>query len=196
MLLETGQPHEHIELGGKFGGLDDPEFRKINPFAKVPALVDGETCVWESSAIIRYLAAQYCSGSIWPEDPRERTEADKWMDWAQSKLYPESNRLFWRLIRTPEDKQNKEKIEAGNAMLNEHLSAVEEQLEGRDYLACGRLTIADIIAGAPLYRYYAMPITRPKLPNVGRWYHALSQRPAYKQAIMVPFDDLRGRLAY
>lgn len=88
MLLETGQPHEYIELGGKFGGLDDPEFRKINPFAKVPALVDGHTRVWESSAIIRYLAAQYCAGSIWPEDPRERAEADKWMELSPVEAVP------------------------------------------------------------------------------------------------------------
>ncbi len=83
-----------------------------------------------------------------------------------------------------------------NALLNEYLGEVDKQLQGCAFLACGRLTIADIIVGAPLYRYYAMPISRPNLPNVERWYQTLSAHVAYQQAIMVPFDDLRGRLAY
>ena len=196
MLLETGQPHKHIELGGKFGGLDDPDFRKLNPHARVPVLVDGETVVWESSAIIRYLAAAYCSGTLWPEDVRERAGVDKWMDWAQTRLYPDSNRLFWRVIRTPEADQDAEKIAADNQALNGHLALVDAQLEGRNFLCGEALTMADIIAGAPLYRYFEMPIERPALSNVARWYETLSQRPAYQQAVMVPFDDLRGRLAF
>ncbi len=196
MLLETGQPHEHIELGGKFGGLEDPEFLKLNPHGRVPVLVDGEVVVWESTAIIRYLAAAYCSGTIWPEDAGERTGVDKWMDWAQSRLYPEANRLFWRLIRTPEADQNAEKIAAGIEALNGFLGMVDDQLAGHAYLCGDHLTMADIIAGATLYRYYEMPIERPVLENVARWYETLCRRPAYRQAVMVPFDELKGRLAY
>ena len=196
MLLETGQSHEHIELGGQFGGLDDPDFLKLNPHGKVPVLVDGDLSVWESSAIIRYLAAAYCSGTIWPEDVRARAEMDKWMDWAQSKLYPESNRLFWRLIRTPEVDQNADKIAAGIELLTTYMGMLETQLEGKRHLCGEALSLADIIAGATLYRYYEMPIERPALGNVERWYAALTQRPAYRQAVMVPFDELRGRLAF
>ncbi len=196
MLLETGQPHEHVELGGQFGGLDDPEFLKLNPHGRVPVLVDGDVSVWESSAIIRYLAAAYCAGSIWPEDPRARAETDKWMDWAQSKLYPEANRLFWRMVRTPKADQKPDKTAAGLELLNTCLEMVDTQLEGQANLCGEALTMADIIAGAPLYRYYEMPIDRPVLPNVERWYASLTERPAYRQAVMVPFDELWGRLAY
>lgn len=196
MLLETGQPHEHIELGGKFGGLDEPQFLKLNPHGRVPVLVDGDLAVWESSAIIRYLAAAYCAGTVWPEDVRIRAGVDKWMDWAQSRLYPEANRLFWRLIRTPKAEQDAEKIAAGNEALNGYMALLDAQLEGKSYLCGEQLTMADIIAGAPLYRYYEMPIARPALGNVERWYETLSARPAYRQAVMVPFEELRGRLAF
>ncbi|MEM8688553.1 MAG: glutathione S-transferase family protein [Pseudomonadota bacterium] len=196
MLLETGRPHEHIELGGKFGGLEAPEFLNLNPHGRVPVLVDGDVVVWESTAIIRYLAAAYSPGTIWPEDARARAGVDKWMDWAQSRLYPEVNRLFWRLIRTPEADQNAQKIAAGLEALNAHLGMVEGQLAGRAYLCADHLTMADIIAGATLYRYYEMPIERPVFENVARWYDTLCQRPAYRQAVMVPFDELKGRLAF
>ncbi|MEM8645428.1 MAG: glutathione S-transferase N-terminal domain-containing protein [Pseudomonadota bacterium] len=196
MLLETGQPHQHIELGGKFGGLEDPEFLTLNPHGRVPVLVDDDVVVWESTAIIRYLAAAYSPGAIWPEEAGARAGVDKWMDWAQSRLYPEANRLFWRLIRTPEADQNAEKIAAGLEALNAHLEMVDDQLAGRAYLCGDQLTMADIIAGATLYRYYKMPIERPVLENVARWYETLSQRSAYRQAVMVPFDELKGRLAF
>lgn len=196
MLLETGQPHKHIELGGRFGGLDDPEFLHLNPHGRVPVLVDGDLAVWESSAIIRYLAAAYCAGTVWPHDVKARASVDKWMDWAQSRLYPEANRLFWRLIRTPEAEQDADKIAAGSRALNAYMELVNTQLHGTAYLCGEELTIADIIAGATLYRYYQMPIERPDLSNVERWYETLKQRPAYQQAVMVPFEELRGRLAF
>ena len=112
MLLESGQPFEHIELGGRFGGLDEVEFLELNPHGRVPVLVDGDLAVWESTAIIRYLAAEYCPGTLWPENPRRRADIDKWMDWAQARLYPASNRLFWLTVRTPEADQSGEKISA------------------------------------------------------------------------------------
>lgn len=196
MLLETGQPHDHIELGGQFGGLDNPDFLKLNPHGRVPVLVDGDLSVWESSAIIRYLAAAYCAGSVWPENVAVRAEVDKWMDWSQSRLYPENNRLFWRLVRTPAEDQDASKIATGTAALHTHMKMVERQLDGKDFLCGDGLTMADIIAGATLYRYYEMPIERPRLPNVDRWYETLKRRPAYVQAVMVPFDDLYGRLAF
>lgn len=196
MLLETGRPYEHIELGGRFGGLDDPDFLKLNPHGKVPVLVDGGLAVWESSAIVRYLAAAYCSGAIWPEDVKVRAEVDKWMDWAQSKLYPESNRLFWLLIRTPEADQDAGKIATSNALVNTYLQVLDTQLGRKRYLCGSGLTMADIIAGATLYRYYSMPIERPAFSNVARWYERLVQRPGYRLAVMVPYDELRGRLAY
>lgn len=196
MLLETGRPHEHIELGGKFGGLDEPDFLKLNPHGRVPVLVDGDVVVWESTAIIRYLAAAYCSGSFWPEDVAVRAMTDKWMDWAQTRLYPEANRLFWRLIRTPDADQNAEKIAAGTQLLNTYMDKLNTQLSGKTYLCGETLTMADIVAGSTLYRYFEMQIERPQLGNVERFYETLEKRVAYRQAVMVPFDDLRGRLAY
>jgi glutathione S-transferase len=93
MLGETGQPFEHIPLGGSFGGLDDPEYRNLNPHGRIPTLDDNGTVVWESNAIIRYLAAKYRAGSLWSDDPAERAHADQWMSWAQTTLYTSQLRV-------------------------------------------------------------------------------------------------------
>ena len=196
MLAETGQPFDHIELGGKFGGLDDPAFLKLNPHGKVPVLRDGDTIVWESNAIVSYLAATYSAGSMWPEEPAERAIADQWMEWAQTRLYPDSNRLFWLSVRTPEADRDQDKISATFDRLKGYYEILERQLEGRDYVAGNQLTIADIPTGATLFRYFEMDIERPHLPNIENWYARLCTRGAYQSSVMIPFDELRGRLAF
>jgi len=58
------------------------------------------------------------------------------------------------------------------------------------------LSLADIPIGTSLYRYFELDLNRPDLPNVAAWYRRLQQRPAYRTHVMVPFDELRGRLDY
>ena len=196
MLMETGEAFEHIQLGGRFGGLDDPGYLKLNPHGRVPTLLDGDLAVWESNAIVRYLAAKYCSGSLWPEDPAARAVADQWMDWGQTRLYPAANKLFWLTVRTPEGEQDQALIAEIHERLLGFYRLLEDQLADRDFLAGDRLTMADFPSGATLYRFFEMSIERPLLPNIARWYERLKAREAYQRAVMVPFEELRGRLAY
>ena len=196
MLGETGKPFEHIQLGGSFGGLDNPEYLKLNPHGRVPTLCDGDVVVWESNAIIRYLAARYCSGSLWAEDPAERSYADQWMSWAQTRLYGDFNRLFWLTIRTPVDQQDHEEIRTTKDRLNSHYRLLDAQLSKHEFVAGDHLTMADIPTGSTLYRYFNMPIDRPKLPHLERWYRTLSEREAYEKYVMVSFEELRGRLTF
>ena len=73
---ELDLPHGHVPAGGDFGGLDDPAFRAMNPHGRVPVIDDGGTVVWESHAILRYLAAR--DGRLWPAGPAARSQADRW----------------------------------------------------------------------------------------------------------------------
>jgi len=58
-LEELKLPYTRIDAGGDFGGLDDPSYLAMNPHGRVPTLVDGDVTVWESDAIVRYVAARY-----------------------------------------------------------------------------------------------------------------------------------------
>jgi len=78
---EAEQAFERIDAGGPFGGLDTPEFVAMNPNRQIPVLRDGDLVMWESSSILRYLAARYASGVLWEEDPARRVLADRWIDW-------------------------------------------------------------------------------------------------------------------
>ncbi len=195
-LGEIGLDFEHVELGGAHGGLDDPSFRALNPHGRVPTLRDGEVVVWESMAIVRYLAARYAAGTLWPEDPGARAVADQWMTWCQAAPYAAGNKLFWLTVRTPAADQDKAAIAQTLAVLTSRLRLVETRLESCRYLAGDHLTMADIPLGAILFRYFKLPIKRARLPNIARWYEDLAQREAYRRAVMVSFEALRGRLAY
>jgi glutathione S-transferase len=68
LVAELGIEHQHLEAGGRFGSLDKPKFRAMNPHGRVPVIDDGGTIVWESHAILRYLAARYGRDAFWSDD--------------------------------------------------------------------------------------------------------------------------------
>lgn len=196
LIGELGLAHEHIDAGGSFGGLDDPAFLRMNPHGRVPVIDDGGTVVWESHAIIRYLGARYGAGTFWPEDPAERSFADRWTDWSLATLQPAFMDLFWGFYRTPEEKRDWPFIRDALDRCARSYRLLDRHLADRAYLAGDRITMADIPAGTSLFRYFALDIERPAVPNVEAWHRRLAERPAYREHVMVPFEELRGRLAF
>ena len=195
LIGELDLDHRHIDAGGRFGGLDAPEFLAMNPHGRVPVIRDDDATVWESHAILRYLAARFGAGRFWSDDPVVRARVDGWMDWSQTSLQPDFLvGVFWGFYRTPEDKRNWPAIRASLARCASHFAKLDRLLEGHSFLLGEALTLADITAGTSLYRYYELDIERPKLLQVERWYQTLQQRPAFREHIMIPFDELRGRL--
>jgi glutathione S-transferase len=194
LVDELQLEHEHVPAGGDHGGLDAPEFLAMNPNGLVPVIDDGGTVVWESHAILRYLAARYGSERFWATDAAERSKADRWLDWARGLQEDFLNGVFWGLYRTPEAQRNWPAISRAIARSGEGYAILDRQLEGRAYVLGDELSLADIPAGALLYRYFELQIDRPELPNVQAWYERLKARPAYQRRVMIPFDELKGRL--
>ena len=104
--------------------------------------------------------------------------------------------VFWGFYRTPEDKRNWPAINAALARCAGHFEKLDHLLESRPFLLGDAPTLADITAGTSLYRYFELEIERPQLPQVERWYRALQQRPAFREHVMIPFGELRGRLDF
>jgi len=194
---ELGLEYRHIAAGGRLGGLDRAEFLAMNPHGKVPVIDDGGTVVWESHTILRYLAARFGGPQWWPESAGERSLAERWMDWSQTELQPDFLMgVFWGFYRTPDSQRDWPAIRASIATCAGHFRLLDRVLAGRNYLLGDNLTLADIPAGTALYRYFELAIDRPVVPHVEAWYARLQTRPAYRAAVMIPFEELRGRLAY
>lgn len=195
-LEELGLAYQRVDAGGDFGGLQSPEYLVLNPHGRVPTLVDGELAVWESDAIVRYLAARYGAGRLWAVDPAERAAADQWMAWTAASLYPDWIRLFWRLVRTPPERRDAAAIAQHHGACVARFQFLDRVFAERSYLAGDCFSMADIPAGMTLYRWFEMEIERPEMPSLEAWYQRLRARPAYREAVCVPFDDLIGKVSY
>jgi glutathione S-transferase len=192
---ELSLNYEHIPAGGSFGGLDTPQFLAMNPHGRVPVIDDNGTVVWESHAILRYLAARYDKHQFWSEDPGDRARVEPWMDWAQTTLQPDFLLgVFWAFYRTPEHARNWDAIRSKVALCTRHFLLLDSILSKQPYLCGAHISLADFPAGTALYRYFALDIERPSVPSVEAWYQRLRLRPAYRARVMLPFEELRGRL--
>ena len=195
-LEELGLPYTHKLVGGAHGGLDEPAYRAMNPNGLVPPLQDGDLTVWESHATLRYLAGSYGENLLWPADPRERALVDQWTDWTATTFQPGWIAVFWLFVRTPREQHDEKAITAAIGKTIAALRILDATLAERDYLAGDKLSYADIAAGVALYRWFTMDIDRPAMPGVENWYLRLQQRPAFRKAVMISYEELVGRLAF
>jgi glutathione S-transferase len=184
---ELGLKYERIDAGMKFGVVDTPEYRKLNPNGLVPTIEDDGFVVWESHAIVRYLAAKYGAGTLWPVDPRTRADSDRWMDWAIT-LGATFRTAFWGMVRTPPEKRDPKAIEESRQKTAELLKVADQWLVARAYVAGDRLTMGDIPLGCHVQLWFNAPIERPALPNLQAWYERLCARPAYAKVVNLPLS--------
>jgi glutathione S-transferase len=183
---ECGVAYERENVGMAFGGNDQKWYLDMNPNGVVPTIDDGGRVIWESNSAVRYLAAKYASGTLWPNDPGQRSEADRWMDWQLTTISEPMRQVFWGLIRTPADKRDMAAIGKAAVECGKLWTRLDQKLEGRHYVAGNHFTMGDIPVGCFIHRWYALDIERPELRNVKAWYERLKARPAYVKYVMPP----------
>ena len=183
---EIGLKYERKDAGGAFGVVNTPEYRALNPNGLVPTIDDDGVVLWESNAVVRYLAAKHSAGRLWPDDLARRASADRWMDWQHTTFWPAIRPLFMGLVRTPEDKRDPHAIEESRLKTAEVLGILDHELSSQAFVAGDALTMGDIPLGCAIWRWMALPIERPARPNVQRWFDALAGRAPFQTAVMLP----------
>ena len=185
---ECGLAYDRVDVGMAFGGNDQKWYLDMNPNGVVPTIEDGGRIIYESNTIVRYLAAKYGAGTLWPNDPGVRSEADRWMDWQNSSVNGPMRDAFWGLIRTAPEKRDMAAITKSAADAGKVWARLDQKLEGKHYVAGQHFTMGDIPVGCFIHRWYALPIERPELKNVKAWYERLKTRPAYAKYVMAPLS--------
>ena len=183
-LAEMAIPFERIDVGGAFGKTTEPFYLAINPNSLVPTLEedDGFT-LWESNAIVRYLAVKHSARVLEPADLKVRARAQMWMDWQLTVMAPAITPAFWQLIRTPADKRDRSVIAASKEKTIAAAKIMDEQLGRTPYLAGDAFSYGDIPLGIMIYRYVQLVPERPATANLDRWYGAISSRAAFKAQV-------------
>ena len=186
-VAELGIVHQRIDAGGAFGVTDGPEYLAMNPNGRVPTIDDDGFVLWESNAIIRYLSARHGTGTLCPEDPRRRADADRWMTWQSATVGRNMRGLIHAMFNPPPEQRDPAAAAPMVDTATAHWAILDGQLDGRAFVLGPEFTMADIPMGAYALRWFEMDIPRPAMPRLEAWYGRLRDRQAYRTHVMAPF---------
>ena len=184
-LAELNVPHEAINAGGDYGIVNAPEYQRKNPNGLVPTLEEDDGFVlFESNAIVRYLADQHGRGTLQPENPRQRARSDSFTDWTSTTLEPPIGGLWVRrVLKRQRPDLPPDDVLIANA--GKALQILSDALSPEGYLLGPTLTIGDIPLGVLVNRWFKLPLeVRPDLPRIKRYHELLSTRPAYQKHVI------------
>lgn len=187
-VQELDQPVQRTDAGGQFGLVREDDYLGRNPNGLVPLLEDGDVRLWESNVIVRYLCARYAPGRLYPEALAARFDAERWMDWQQTTFNPAGRNAFWQLVRTPAEQRDEALVAASIAATEPLLAMLDMHLATQPFMAGETFTMADIPVGCEVHRWFALPLERPALPNVERWFRTLSELPSARGVLDQPLS--------
>jgi glutathione S-transferase len=169
------------------GDQQAPELGSLNPNRKIPALEDDGFVLWESNAILYYLASKRPESGLWPSDPKEQADVLRWLFWESAHWDAESVGMvaFEKgskkvLGLGPPDPAF---IARGEQNFGRFGTVLNDSLKGRTWLVGERLTIADFSIGGLLPSAKRMGLPVERFPQICRWYEGLASMPAWRQAV-------------
>ncbi|GGX73957.1 glutathione S-transferase [Massilia dura] len=157
---------------------DVPEFLALNPNAQVPVLRDGDTVLWESNTICRYLAHD---SALLPSGRLQRARIEQWMDWQATELNAAWRPAFMTLLRGS-TQFGPEAVAAGVRDWNAKMALLDRHLaQTGAYVAGDAFSVADVVIGVSVHRWRATPIAHADLPAVAAYMERLSRMPGYAE---------------
>jgi glutathione S-transferase len=164
-----------------------PAYAALNPNQMMPTLKDGDYVLWESNAIMQYLAGRKPQGGLLPSDERGRIDVTRWQFWDLAHWDPPIATLLLENFINPNFLGVKDRDESAVAKATERFhraaAVLDGQLKGKTYVTGETLTLADFALGAPLH--YAAPARFPLEPyaEIRRWHASLMALPAWQKTV-------------
>ena len=179
--IEAGVEWQRHDIGGAFGYT--PEYLAMNPNRMVPTIEDGAFSLYESNAILRYLAMAYAP-HLQAAEPHTHARGEQWMDWQFQ--YADAQRdAFLGCVRHSKD-GNDPVVAAAAEKCGALMRILDAELATRAWLSGAAFGIADITMGVYAHTFFSLPIARPSLPHVSGWYARLTDRPGFATIAKVP----------
>ena len=180
---------ERIDAGMAYGVNKTPHYLSMNPNGLVPTLCDEGFILWESHAILRYLARKFDTlGQWYGAEPQRMSKVDQWLDWTNTTAWPPMRTLFWGWIRTEHEQRDYKELENSRLQMIKMLGLMDDQLRQSAFMAGDHMSLADIPLALIAYRWFNLPIDRPVLPSLDRWYRVMSQTQGFKAYSCAPLS--------
>jgi glutathione S-transferase len=157
-----------------------PAFQAINPNSKVPVIDDDGFVLWESQAIMRYLADKHQAAAWYPTEPKARAVVEQWLDWNQTRLAAEAGKIMFNM-HFAGDKRNDQAIEDAKKWLLKILPVMEGVLTRQPYLCGERITLADLAVATNIAYLEHCQYDLAPYSAIGRWYAAVKKRPSFSK---------------
>jgi glutathione S-transferase len=179
-LEEAKAAYEIVPVNLMKGEQKNPEYLKLNPNGKVPTIIDDGVVMWESIAILLYLAEKFPAANLLPAAAADRARAFQWLVWQPTTFSGPVGPLFRQLRFTPEDQRDQKAIEQARAEVNKNTEMLASGLQGRDYLA-GTFSVADMALMPYLHVLADLGIPLP--PAVDAYHKRLAARPSWGKVL-------------
>ena len=178
---ELGIAFEREDWGAGFRSAQSPEFLALNPNGLVPVMRDGDFVLWESNTICRYLATKHRRFDLLPAEAEPRARIEQWMDWQATELNGAWVYAFMALVRKSESHRGEAQIQASVTAWNQQMGILEAQLSKTSGFVVGDVfTLADVVVGLSVHRWFMTPMDHPDLPAVASYYDRLGARSGFQ----------------
>lgn len=195
-LVEAGVPYEltlasatlgpkgHVGKGhAPYGIVDTAAYRAINPNGTIPTIDDGGFVLWESNAIVAYLARRYAAQDLCGGSEEAFARALQWMTWTNHAMDPAMHALIMHMERLPPEQRSARVVEESRQDMLRRMSMLEAQLAHTRYLAGDAFSIADIPPGIALTRFLHLGLDRPPMPRLEGWMALLAARDGHREHV-------------
>ncbi len=174
---------EEVQYGPEgFGGDDREGFLALNPNGKVPVLQHGELVLWESNAIMWYLADRHGDNPLWPSDPQPRAQVSAWQVWQAAHVTPAADGLFYENRVKPmfmKLEPDAAHVQRCTDSFHRWMAVMEHYLQHDDYITLGRFTCADISIASALMHAESSRMPIGDHPKVAAWFDRVRLRPSW-----------------
>jgi glutathione S-transferase len=182
-LRHLGLDADEVVINFQRGDLTTPEYTKLNPNRKIPTLVDGDFVLWESNAIMQYLATKKPEAGLLPRDERGRADVLRWQAWNLAHFAPAVGTFNWENLLKKvfaSGEPDPAKLQQAESELARFGAVLEGQLAGRRYVCGDTLTVADIsFACTLMYRVPARVPLEP-FPRIRSWMETIEALDAWR----------------
>ncbi len=182
LLEELGLPYELEKLKLGDPAMRSPEYAKVHPMGRVPALQDGDTTIFESGAIVQYVLARYGNDRMVPDvSSADFPQYLQWLHYAEGMIMPPVNIIVVETMLLAPERRNQVNVDRATKLLSRMLTAVDAHMAGREFLA-GGFSGADIMTGHACTVAQRLGADVSDKPNVAAYIDRLNARPALQRA--------------
>jgi glutathione S-transferase len=182
---QLGLDLECVAVDLSSGEHKTPEVLRLNPNGRVPILVDGGLQLWESHAIMQYLADKSPEQNIYPQDVSARADVNRWLFWSASHFAPAAGFIIRELVSkrilgsgAPDPLE----IARGEALLQAAARVLDSHLAGKQWIAQDQLTLADFALAAPLMHMSAAQLPVTEFENIQAWFARVQSLDAWTKS--------------